>query len=245
VAVTGPEPPRVVPLLAVAHGSADPAAARANRALLTRTGLPWHLAFLDHEGPRPAEVLDALADSGAEEVVVLPLLLAHAGHARDDVGAVDSTRLRVLHSRALAPHPLLVEAAAARLDEAGVPTSAALVLASAGTRDAAANAVVSAAAAALVERGRVVAAAAGFASLTTPAPAAAAAQLRAAGYDELAVLPWFLAPGRLPRAAVDAVGARWPARPLADHPLVAAVVRARYDEVLAASTGGLSGRPAG
>ena len=226
-------PGAAVPLLAVAHGSSDPAAAQAHRELLAQTGLPWHLAHLDHSEPRPAQVLDELAAADVREVVVLPLLLAHAGHARDDVGRLSSSRLRVRHGRALAPHPLLLQAAAARLGEAGVPSGAAVVVVAAGTRDEEANAAVHAVAAWLVSTGCIADAAAGFASLTGPTPAEAADGLRRRGHVDLAVLPWFLAPGRLPRAAVDAVDGRWVAPALGAHPLVARVVVERYTEALA------------
>jgi len=64
----------------VAHGSADPRAALQTRALARAVG--GEAAFLDHAGPRLAEVL-----AGHRSAVVVPLLLTSAYHGRVDIPA--------------------------------------------------------------------------------------------------------------------------------------------------------------
>jgi len=140
-----------VPLVAVAHGSRDPRAAATVEALLdevrrTRPGLPVRTAYLDHAAPTLAQALH-----GLEEAVVLPLLLTEAYHSRVDLPAAINEarardpRLRVRYGATLGPHPLLMAALERRLAEAGVPPGdpdTAVVLVSAGSSDARANAVI-------------------------------------------------------------------------------------------------------
>ncbi|MGW0479675.1 sirohydrochlorin chelatase [Nonomuraea sp. NPDC003214] len=137
--------------MAVAHGSRDPRAAATVEALLeevrrARPGLPVRGAYLDHSAPTLAQALH-----GHAEAVVLPLLLTAAYHSRVDLpAALNEARardplLRVHYGDTLGPHPLLVSVLERRLAEAGVTPGdpgTAVVLVSAGSSDARANAVV-------------------------------------------------------------------------------------------------------
>ena len=81
----------------VAHGSADRRAAAMTRALVravaaARPGLDVRPAYLDHAGPRPADVLAAMAGLGHERAAVVPLLLTAAYHGRVDLPAVPVVR---------------------------------------------------------------------------------------------------------------------------------------------------------
>ena len=139
------------PLVLVAHGSADPRAAVQTRALARRVGgVP---AFLDHAGPRPGEVLFGLARRGHRSAVLVPLLFTAAYHGRVDIPAglaearAAGLTLDVAIADVLGPvdgvvPPELVDALCARLPER--PDG--VVLAAAGTRDAAARETVSLAA---------------------------------------------------------------------------------------------------
>ncbi|WP_239102962.1 sirohydrochlorin chelatase [Actinoplanes siamensis] len=74
----------------MAHGSRDPRAAESTEALaraVRRARPEWlvRAAYLDHAGPRPLEVLEAL---GARRAVLVPLLLTEAYHGRVDLPAV-------------------------------------------------------------------------------------------------------------------------------------------------------------
>nr|WP_219519346.1 sirohydrochlorin chelatase [Nonomuraea ceibae] len=147
----GSPPGGGVPLVAVAHGSRDPRAAATVEALLeevrrARPGLPVRGAYLDHSAPTLAQALH-----GHAEAVVLPLLLTAAYHSRVDLpAALNEARardplLRVHYGDTLGPHPLLVSVLERRLAEAGVTPGdpgTAVVLVSAGSSDARANAVV-------------------------------------------------------------------------------------------------------
>ena len=87
-------------LVILAHGSRDPRSAATVHSLVkclreTRDDLRIEASFLDHCPPTPYQVLGKLAAEGVEEVVVLPLLLSSAYHAKIDVPAVvDEARSR-------------------------------------------------------------------------------------------------------------------------------------------------------
>ncbi|MFC4531827.1 sirohydrochlorin chelatase [Sphaerisporangium dianthi] len=137
--------------MAVAHGSRDPRASATVAALLdgvrlARPGIDVHAAYLDHSRPSLGEAL-----AGIDGAVVLPLLLTEAYHSRVDIPAAlreaVATRpgLRVHQGATLGPHPLLITALERRLAEAGVEIGdpdTAVVLVSAGSSDARANAVI-------------------------------------------------------------------------------------------------------
>jgi sirohydrochlorin ferrochelatase len=192
-----------VPLVAVAHGSRDPRAAATVAALLdqvrlARPDVPVRVAYLDHCAPSLGQALD-----GLDEAVVLPLLLTEAYHSRVDLPAalnearVRNPRLRVHYGTTLGPHPLLLSALERRLAEAGVPAGdpgTAVVLVSAGSSDARANAVIAKMARTWRRAGWWTVTAA-YASATEPTPEQAVALLTEAGAPRVAVAPYLLAPG--------------------------------------------------
>jgi sirohydrochlorin ferrochelatase len=225
-----------VSLLLVAHGSADPRAATATRALARAVGPAAHVSFLDHAGPRPDDVLDALAGAGARHVTVVPLLLTAAYHSRVDVPRVLDRAPAVLTvevSDVLGPvggavPGLLLDGLCRRLAGAGGRYDA-VVLAAAGTRDEAALSTVEQSARALGARLGLPCRAA-YASASAPTAGAAVAALRAEGARRVAVAAYFLAPGRLYDAAVAsarAAGAGAVATSLGDAPELVRLVRAR------------------
>ncbi|MEU0567507.1 CbiX/SirB N-terminal domain-containing protein [Nonomuraea sp. NPDC005983] len=207
-----------MPLVAVAHGSRDPRAAATVEALLhevrrARPALPVRVAYLDHATPTLAQALHGLT-----EAVVLPLLLTEAYHSRVDLPAAlnearaRDPRLRVRYGTTLGPHPLLLAALDRRLAEAGVEPGdpdTAVVLVSAGSSDARANAVIadlartwargSGTSAQPEARGtgarRWWAVSAAYASAAGPTPEEAVALLRQAGAPRVVVAPYLLAPG--------------------------------------------------
>jgi sirohydrochlorin ferrochelatase len=219
----------------VAHGSRDPRAAQATRALTRAVAVArpdWDVraSYLDHSGPRPVAVLGNLEAAGHRRAVLVPLLLTSAYHGRVDVPAVVAAaraaglRLDVDISDVLGPRggrvdPLLLTALTRRLDEAGCgPTRSvfgggspgsgfdAVVLAAAGTRDSGARSTVGRAAAALSARLRVPCRVA-WASAAPPAAGVAVARLRAAGATRVGLAAYFLAPGLLYDATVAAARA--------------------------------------
>ncbi len=236
-------------LVAVAHGSRDPRSATTVEALLEvvrdrRPGLSVRGAFLDLSEPGLIDVLADLHGEGHSEVVVAPLLLGRAFHARVDLpGLVAEAadrwpRLSIAVADVLGPDARLEAAALRRLAEVGaVPGDAGLgvVLAATGSSHPPANARV----AEIAERwdralgwsGARVA----FASATDPDVPAAVAALRARGARRIAVAAYFLAPGLLPdRVTAQALAAdpgAVVAAPLGTAVEVADLVLDRYDAV--------------
>jgi len=233
------------PLVAVAHGSRDPRSAATVAALMDvvrgrAPGLDVRTAFLDLSAPRLPDVLSALHGEGHREVVVVPLLLGKAFHARVDLPSVvaETTarlpRLSVSVADVLGPDPQLGAAALRRLRAAGVlpgDPSVGVVLAAAGSSHRPANVAVSTVAGSWARLGFAGVEAA-FASSATPDVPAAVAALRARGARRIAVASWFLAPGRLPDRVAALARAADPAAPIAAplgaDPEVADVVLDRY-----------------
>ncbi|HYK68498.1 MAG TPA: CbiX/SirB N-terminal domain-containing protein [Streptosporangiaceae bacterium] len=219
-------------LLAVAHGSQNPAATDVVRHLARQVRrlapvLDVRVAFLGHAEPSLPSELDA---AGANTVVV-PLLLSSGYHLSADItGAADSAGARV--AGALGPDELLLTALTARLAEAGVPDRTPVVLAAAGSSDPAAAEDVRQQAALLAERvGAPVVAA--FASAAAPTVPEAVAGLRARTGGPVAVASYLLAPGQFQDQLTEA-GADWVTAPLGGHPALAGLVIERYRKVVLA-----------
>lgn len=243
------------PLVAVAHGSRDPRSAATVSALMDvvrarEPSLDVWTAFLDLSAPRLPDVLSALHGTGHRDVVVVPLLLGKAFHARVDLPSMiaEATtrlpRLSVSVADVLGPDPRLPELALRRLVSAGARTDDAdlgVILAGAGSSHRPANAAVSAVASQWARSGGWAGVVAAFASTAQPDVPAAAAALRARGARRIAVASWFLAPGRLPdkveslarRADPEAIVAD----PLGPDAALADLVLDRYTEAAAVSAG--------
>jgi sirohydrochlorin ferrochelatase len=219
------QPPWPPPLVAVAHGSRDPAAADTIAGLMdltaaraARAGLPGltvRAAYLGHARPSVADVLEGLArptpgPGGERPVVVLPLLLTEAYHSDTDLPAVlreeaardrPGQRLGLHYGAPLGPHPGLARALERRLAEAGVPAApadaarTAVVLAAAGSSRPAANAAVARAARAWQSARGWRRVVPAYASAASPTPGEAVAALLRAGADRVVVATYLLAPG--------------------------------------------------
>ncbi|GHC84551.1 sirohydrochlorin chelatase [Nocardiopsis terrae] len=240
----------MIPLLAVAHGSRDPRSAEAVSAVFERVRalrpeLDVRLSYLDHVAPSAEDALDELASGGAGEAVVLPTLLTAAFHSKVDLpGVLARARkrgpwLRVRYADTLGPHPLLLDAVERRLAEAGArpEPGTALVLASAGSSDAEANAVVESMARELSGRGPWGEVVAAYASAAGPTPGEAVRSLLDRGHTGVAVSGYLLAPGFFSDRVRDqslAAGASVVAEALGDVPELARVVLDRYDAAVAA-----------
>lgn len=168
----------------LAHGSPDPRSARwvacAAAGVQARVGFTVVGAFLDHDTPRlDGALLAAFPD---DAVVVLPLLLSAAFHARVDVPAAVAALPRPVTLLEPLGHP------AAVLDAALLRAGGASVVVAAGTKVDDERAAFTAAVAAASERTGVpasVAFATGPGTRLTDSPAGTV------------VVPWLLAPGRL------------------------------------------------
>ncbi|GAA2965370.1 sirohydrochlorin chelatase [Streptomyces enissocaesilis] len=238
-------------LLVTAHGSRDPRHAATVRALVARVrarrpGLRVETGFLDFDAPAVPRVLERLAGEGVQDVVVLPLLLTRAFHAKADIPAVlheasaRLPRLRIHQAEVLGPSPLLLTALERRLYEAGLAPgdrgSTGVVLASAGSTDPEAIAVIAEIARELRHTGWCAVRPA-FASASLPRTEDAVRLLRTApGVRRVAVAPYVVAPGFLPdriaRGAREA-GAEVLGGVLGASPELARLLLTRYDEARA------------
>ncbi|MFI8822642.1 sirohydrochlorin chelatase [Streptomyces sp. NPDC053431] len=242
-------------LIAVGHGSRDPRAAATLRLLLDRVrdlrpGLDVRLAHIELDAPLLGDTLAGLAElagpaetfgpaGDAPGAVLVPLLFARGYHVKHDlpaaVAAAPSLRARI--AEPLGPHPLLVEALADRLAEAGwTPedgrsAATGVVLATAGSRDPESAAAVRRIAGRLGERLGGVPVVPAYASAAAPTVPEAVRALAARGRHRIAVASCFTAPGLF--AARAAAHAPWlAADPLGAHPALARLVLHRYDEAL-------------
>jgi sirohydrochlorin ferrochelatase len=214
-------------LLAVAHGSRDPAAQECVLALTGRVatlsaGTRVATAFVQNAVPSLAVGLhDAVAQAGPDGVVVVPLLLSSGYHLSSDIaGAARAAGVPV--AAPLGPGPRLVGPLADRLAEAGVPGQVPVVLAAAGSRDPRALADIRRQAALLAayRRAPVVAA---FASAARPTIDEAVPFLASLTGQPVAVASYLLAPGLFHDRLRLSAG-RWVSAPIGDHPAAAEVV---------------------
>jgi sirohydrochlorin ferrochelatase len=214
-------------LLAVAHGSRDPAAQQTVLSLAGRAGglapgIEVRTAFVQNAAPSLAE---ALAAAGGRDVVVVPLLLSAGYHLGTDVGGA-AGRAGVPVAAPLGPDPGLVPALADRLRAAGAPAGTPVVLAAAGSTDprAAGDARHQATLLSSHLQAPVLAA---FASAARPTVGEAAADLAARTGGPVAVASYLLAPGVF-AGRLRASGAAWVSAPLGDHPAVAGLILERF-----------------
>ncbi|MGA8993112.1 MAG: sirohydrochlorin chelatase [Nocardioidaceae bacterium] len=232
-------------LVALAHGSRDPRSAATIKDLVgevrdLRPDLRVEPAFLELAKPSFDVVVDRLVRAGYDEIVVVPLLLSAAHHARVDVPeamAQASSRhpgLRLRASEVLGLEPVFLEVLDRRLRaalrQARVRELDALVLAGAGSSDRLANQAVSRLARLWGSRHHLPTVAA-YASAAPPATGEAVRQFRAEGRRHIAVGSLFLAPGALPDRACELAleaGAVAVSDPLGADPEVARTVLARY-----------------
>lgn len=232
-------------LIALAHGSRDPRSADTVNALTElvtcmRPDLRVETAFLDLSEPGFDEVVDRLVAEGHQEIVVVPLLLTEAFHAKVDVPATIEAALErhkgimIQTTKVLGVESAFFHVLDKRLREAlsknRVRELDALVLAGAGSSDPIANAAISRAARAWGAHHKLPTIAA-FASSVPPAAGEAVRTHRADGRRHIAVGMLFLAPGILPdrvaELAIEA-GAVAVAEPLGVDVEVARVILARY-----------------
>ncbi len=232
-------------LVALAHGSRDPRSAETIRALCAevrkmRPDLRIEPAFLDLSKPSFQTVVDKLVKAGYDEIVVVPLLLTEAFHAKVDVPEAITAamsryeNLKIRATNVLGLEPIFLEVLDRRLrealKEARVRELDALVLTAAGSSDALANQAVARLARLWGSKHRLPTVAA-YASAAPPASGEAVRQFRAEGRRHIAVGSLFLAPGRLPDRAAELAleaGAVAVSAPLGADPEVARTVLARY-----------------
>jgi len=249
------------PLVAVAHGSADPRAAATIEDLLDvvrararqrgLAGVDVRTAYLGHAPPSPAQVLGSLGAGRPAHAVLLPLLLTAAYHSKTDIPAILSEartslpRLRVSYGEPIGPHPLLVSALERRLAEAAPligplagARDTAVVLAAAGSSDPAADAVITGIAGYWQAVRGWHAVVPAYASAASPTPGEAVTSLLRSGAPRVVVATYLLAPGLFAdqvRRASLAAGAAAVSGALGAAPEIADIILDRYTQAAAQS----------
>jgi sirohydrochlorin ferrochelatase len=238
-------------LLLVAHGSecARSAAEMHSLASLVAAALPGvavEVGYLEMSDPPAGDRVADLVARGCRRVVVLPLVLLDAGHAKSDVPAV------VVEARERYPHvafpfgrpigvsraPIeLLGRAVGAVGGSGLP----LLVVARGTSDPDANAEAYKAARLLAEWTAAPFVHVGFSGVTGPSVAEAADVFERLGFPRMTVAWWYLCHGKLierGRQEVAAFAARSgtevvDAGHLGPHPALVPVVTERYREALA------------
>jgi len=220
-------------LLAVAHGSRDPAAQECVLSLTGRVarsagGIAVRTAFVQNAKPSLAEGLDeAATHAGPDGVVVVPLLLSSGYHLSSDIaGAARAAGVPV--ARPLGPDPRLVRALSDRLRAAGVPGQVPVVLAAAGTSDPRALADTRRQAAMLAAH-RHAPVVAAFTTAARPTVDEAVSFLADVTEQPVAVAAYLLAPGLFHDRLRGSTGT-WISGPIGDHPAVAELILDRFRE---------------
>lgn len=232
-------------LVALAHGSRNIRSAQTIESLVTavhdmRPDLRVETAFLELSKPSFSSVVDKLVKAGYDEIVVVPLLLTRAFHARVDVPSAVAAALarhpglEVRATDILGLEAVFLEVLDRRLREAvrqaRVRELDALVLAAAGSSDSLANQAVARLARMWGSKHKLPTVAA-YASAAPPATGEAVRAFRAEGRRHVAVGSLFLAPGTLPDRAAELAleaGAVAVSAPLGADAEVARTVLARY-----------------
>lgn len=237
----GPTPP----LVAVAHGTTDPAGAAAIRTLirqvgLLRPGLDVTAAFLSNGTPSLDDALSASAVAGRAPVVV-PLLLSSGYHVRHDIPRIVSARRGPHDSIAITPHlgpdPLVINILADHVElklGARLLSASRVVLAAAGSRDPLAARETAAAAALLSRRLGSPVRPAYVTTTEPPLDEALEHAAREARGDRVIVATYLLATGEFERrihaAAANVAGVDIRVTdPLAPDARLARLVLERYD----------------
>jgi sirohydrochlorin ferrochelatase len=231
-------------LVALAHGRRDPRSAASITALVDtvrsmRPDLKVERAFLDLSKPSLDTTVDRLARKH-EEIVVVPLLLTEAFHAKVDVpsavaaAAARHPEIQIRATPILGLEPSFLDVLDLRMREALRAARAreldALVLAAAGSSDPLANQSVARLARLWGSHHKLPVTAA-FASSAPPATGEAVRAFRKEGRRHIAVASLFLAPGFLPDRAAELAleaGAVAVSDPLGAHPEIARAMLARY-----------------
>ncbi len=213
------------PLLTIAHGTRDPRGAEEMDVLVDllaeRLGVPVANAWLeDFAEPDPVTAATALAETGADTLVTLPLLVFGAGHAKTDVPeGVAEVRaalpgVQVLHGGVLGLQRCLTDLAARRVAEArstaGLPEAPdeaeVLLVTGAGSSDPDANGDLAKAARYLAEATGHRWVDSAYAGVTWPRADVALRRAAAAGASRAVLFSWSLLAGLL-EARVSAMAA--------------------------------------
>lgn len=242
-----------VPLLIAGHGTADADGAeefrRFCRRVAGRLDAPAAGGFIELSPPPLGEAVAELVATGARRIAAVPLMLVAAGHVKGDIPAslaLERDRhpgLRIAYGRPLGPHPTILALLRERLAAVEPDPQTTVLLVGRGSTDPDGNAEVARAARLLAETTPVAGVEYAFVSLAEPGVPAGLDRCRALGARRVAVLPYFLFTGVLPRRVAEQAAA-WAAgsgvrvdtaEVIGDCDGLAEVVLERYAQALAGS----------
>jgi sirohydrochlorin cobaltochelatase len=232
------------PLLIAGHGTADEAGAEQFRQFVKRVAgrldVPVAGGFIELSEPTIGAAVDTLPGS---RLAAVPLMLVAAGHAKGDIPA-SLTReknrrpgLTFAYGRPLGVHPTVLALLRERLAEVAADADTTVLLVGRGSTDPDANAEVARAARLLAETTPVAGVEYAFVSLAGPSVPDGLDRCRRLGAQKIAVLPYFLFTGVLPRR-VAAQAATWKGVPvrtaevIGDCDGLATLVVERYEEAV-------------
>lgn len=235
-------------LLIAGHGTSDVAGAEEFRAFTDRVGkrlasrsVSVAGGFIELSPPPLGQAVAELVAAGHSRIVMIPLMLVAAGHAKGDIpGSLAHERqhhpgLSFAYGRPLGPHPKILSLLRERLG--AVDASTWVVLVGRGSTDPDANSEVAKVARLLEETTDVAGVEYAFISLAPPGVPRALERCAALGAKKVVVLPYFLFGGVLPdRVVAQSVHSRLDIRVapvLGDTDSLADLVIERYDEALA------------
>lgn len=227
--------------------------------------IPTQLSYLELAEPTIDQSVGKLADAGVRHLIVMPLLLFAAGHAKRDIpDAVERAvqgypSLSIIHLPHFGCQPEVVELSAERFSEVGQPTptkmnlagrdhptdsETALVLVGRGSHDAEATAEMHRFASLRVERTPVGREAVCFLAMAEPRLEATLEEITSQGWRRIVVQPHLLFHGDLLdrlHAAVGSARQRCPDREwlVAEHlgpaPQLARLIAAQVRESIVAA----------
>lgn len=219
------------------------------RQLAQRTKVPVSGAFLELAEPTIAQGLDDLTVQGVRRVVVVPLLLFAAGHAKEDVPAAVAQAAKPLgievvgQSAPLELHPKLLELSRVRFQEAAGdqvdPAETLLLMVGRGGSDETAVAAMRLYAAVLSATLGVQFQTA-FVALAAPSVETSLSKIAGQGFRQVVVQPHLLFSGevlhflrrQVTLAAETHSHIKWVlASPLGTHPLLVEAIYGRIGEV--------------
>lgn len=218
-------------LIACSHGTSSAEGQAAVNRLrdemrALRPELDIREAYVDVQEPDLPEVVAALPDGPA---VIVPLLLSVGYHVKVDIAEAVQSRPDTFAAAPLGPDPKLAQLLQQRLEESGVGSADAVVLAAAGSSDACAAVDVGELAEQLKElrTGRIVV---GYGASARPSVPEAVAEAQD-GARSPAIASYLLAPGYFHDQLAEAGGTVVSA-PLLPSTAVAEIALARYDDAV-------------
>ncbi|MBO8171520.1 MAG: sirohydrochlorin chelatase [Bacillaceae bacterium] len=244
-------------ILFVGHGSKDPEGNEEVRRFVASLDLSVsdtiiETCFLEFEQPDIGQGIETCVKKGATRVVLIPIILFPAGHAKLHIpAAIDEARekypdVTFTYGRPIGVHDRVLDILSARLEEAGIqldssPSDTAVLIVGRGSSDPDANSDLFKIARLFWERGQVKWVETAFMGVTSPLVDEGIERCVILGARHVVILPYFLFTGVLIKRMekmVDAFQTRYPdhqfslASYFGFHPTLKEIIKDRVNEAL-------------